>query len=298
MADVTSDKARSSLSDLCFKDAALWAKHSCHRLTLLYGCVFIENSPNSLHCPLSKYRMHIFEKNTRVNCSVLHVFPRALLALSSWHHAPVTNRPRHNENKKQDRCDICVPLKMCVGYCSVCVQFSSSRACNTACVHVSACVPHTSTHHCSKVERPDLLTVMTRWRVKAFIFPLFYCKYSLGLQGNARRSRSDSENTGRHLEGRRRGGGGEDEACKRSASSNSQDATRMERLAFLAAGSMVGFQLYRAFSATLRGGWKILTRHTHHKICYSNAFFIALPAGVPEQSRARSLSRWCVSAVR
>lgn len=72
---------------------------------------------------------------------------------------------------------------VCVGYCSACVQFSSSRACNTARVHASACVPHTSTHRCSRVERPDLLTVMTRWRVKAFIFPLFYCKYSLGLQG-------------------------------------------------------------------------------------------------------------------
>ena len=177
---------------------------------------------------------------------------------------PVTNRPRHNESKKQDKCDICVPLKtacMCVSYCSVCVQFSSSWAYTTACVHVSACVLHTSTHHCSRVEWLNLLTVMTRWRVRAFIFPLFYCKYSSGLQGNACRSPSESENTGRHLEGRRGGGeegrkgGREDEACKRSASSNSQDATRMERSAFLAAGPTIGFQhSYRAFSATLRGG--------------------------------------------
>ena len=64
VAIVTSDKPQNSLSTLCFKDAALWAKHSCHQLTLLYGCVFIENSPNSLHCPLSKYRMHIFEKHS------------------------------------------------------------------------------------------------------------------------------------------------------------------------------------------------------------------------------------------
>ena len=173
---------------------------------------------------------------------------------------PVTNRPRHNESKKQDKCDICVPLKtacMCVSYCSVCVQFSSSWAYTTACVHVSACVLHTSTHHCSRVEWLNLLTVMTRWRVRAFIFPLFYCKYSSGLQGNACRSPSESENTGRHLEGRR--GGGEE------GRKGGREEGRMKRVnvpLHRTAKMQLEWSVQRFWLQDLRLGFSILTAHS------------------------------------
>lgn len=121
--------------------ASLWAKHSCHLLTELYGCMFIENSPNSLHCPLSKYRMHIF-KNDLINCSLALGFPHALLFLSSSHHASVTNRPWQQwelkKKKSENKCDLWVPLKLKL----VCWCYWSFWA-YIAGVHVSACVLYT-----------------------------------------------------------------------------------------------------------------------------------------------------------
>lgn len=192
--------------------------------------------------------MRIFEKkNTRVNCSALLVFPRALLALSSWHHAPATNRPRHNENKK-NRTNVIFarPWKplVCV-WVIVRPVYSLApheRVIQRVCMRL----------HVYRTPAPTAAVEWsgpTCWRwwqddgSKRLFFHYFIVNTAWGCRGNARRSRSESENTGRHLEGRRRRGGGEDEACKRSASWNSQDATRMERSEFLAAGPTIGFQL-------------------------------------------------------
>lgn len=73
----------------------LWAEH---------GCTLVVNSRNSLHCPLSKYRTRIFKKKKAHKLFWL----LALLFLSSWHHASVTSRTWHNENKAGGRrqCDL------------------------------------------------------------------------------------------------------------------------------------------------------------------------------------------------
>lgn len=78
----------------------------------MYGCVFTENRPSGLRCPLSKYHTRIIQKCSHKLLWAL-VFPQlALLSLSCWHHAAVTNRTWHNENKKKKkkkrrvRCDV------------------------------------------------------------------------------------------------------------------------------------------------------------------------------------------------
>ena len=99
----------------------------------------------------------------------------ALLSLSGWHHASMTNRRRHNENLRKggNECDLWVPLKSCVYAIA-----ASERVLRR--VHAcSACVLYTV----SRAERPDLLTVTTRQQAKVeFIFTLFYHKYGSGLQ--------------------------------------------------------------------------------------------------------------------
>lgn len=106
---------------------------------------------------------HAHFPNTLVNCSLPLVFPHALLFLSPWHHAPVPNRPWHNENKKikkqsGNKCDLWVPLKTVVCVCVYlrffCVQYCSFWA------YITACVLYTSPPMAG-VEKLKLLTVMT-----------------------------------------------------------------------------------------------------------------------------------------
>lgn len=159
--------------------ASLSAKHSCRQLTQAYGCMFIENNPNSLCCSLSKYRMHIF---ALVNCSLPLVFTLALLFLSSWHHGLVTNRPRttmrikKREKKEWKQMWSLAALENCLhpSFFLISVYFISEYNCCSVCM--LACVLYTSPSMAGSDEL-NLLTVMTRCEVRAeFIFPLFYPK--------------------------------------------------------------------------------------------------------------------------
>lgn len=93
------------------------------------------------------------------------------------------------KKQSENKCDLWVPLKtICVCVCILVFFFSVysiavfEHILQRVHLSVSACVLYTGPPMAG-AERPSLLTVMTRWQVKAeFIFPLFYRKYSSGLQ--------------------------------------------------------------------------------------------------------------------
>lgn len=98
---------------LKMQPASLWAQHSCFWLTTLYGCMFTENSPNSLHCLLSKYHMHIF-KNTLINCSPALLFPSYIVVLPDTMPLGQTEHGTMRIKKGGSIRDLWVPLKTVV----------------------------------------------------------------------------------------------------------------------------------------------------------------------------------------
>lgn len=131
------------------------------------------------------------------------------------------------------------------------------------CLRASACVLYTM----ARVERLNLLTVTTRWHVKAeFIFPLFYNKYSSGLhRAYAARTWKKETRAGSW----RKHKGGEDEAWKCSAPSTGRDANphSVESSALLANNRLqhrwLGFRLSGILSSR-----KIKTLTDIVKICH------------------------------
>lgn len=144
--------------------------------------------------------------------------------------------------------------------------------CVILCARVCVCV-HCTPVYLDGVEKLRLLTVATKWQVGVkFIFPLFYCKYSSGLQGT--QSTLESENTGGYLKAEPERGGwwwGWDEAWKCDLLSNCHNAT----LVLISAFSKRLQHLYDEIPAY----WWIKTLYTHHKTFPLKHLFIALPQG-------------------
>lgn len=204
--------------------------------------MFIESGPNSLHCPLSKYWIHVF-KNALINCSLLLVLAHCDSYLPDNMPLWPTDNGTMRIKKSGNECDLWVPLKTVSVYNIPVSEHILQCVCVCVCtVHQPPPPPPPITG----AERLDLLTVMTRWQVTAeFIFPLFYCKYSSGLQRTyAARTRKVKTQAGTW---EKKKTGGEDEACKCSAPSNSHDAAPQSNWEFLANAGllalMIGFQL-------------------------------------------------------